>query len=132
MTIDKNSASISLSAGLAIALLAGAGSAAVAKEVTVIAPPIDALTERVSYADLNLASASGARTLEKRVIGATRRVCAPLEMRDTLLEHGYCRSFARKGARPQMDRAILRARQLAANGTTSIAPVAIVIAAPQR
>jgi UrcA family protein len=134
MTIDKKSASISLAAGLALALAAGAGSAASAKEVTVVGKPIptDALTETVSVADLNLASASGAKTLKYRVRGAVGRVCEPLEMRENIIEHGYCRSFAWSEARPQMDRAIIRAQQLAANGTTSIAPVAIVISAPQR
>jgi hypothetical protein len=40
-----------------------------------------------------------------------------------------CRSFAWGGARPQMNLAIQRAQELAANGTTNIAPVAIMIAA---
>lgn len=132
MTINKKSASVSLSAGLALALVAGAGSAVSAKEVTVVAPPSDALTESVSVADLNLASASGARTLDRRVGGAVGRVCQPLDLRENIIEHRYCRSFAWSGARPQMERAILRAQQLAANGTTSIAPVAIAISAPQR
>lgn len=132
MTTNSKSASFTLSAGLAVALLSGLGSVASAEEVTVIGqqPEPDSLTEVVSYADLNLASAYGATTLDRRVRGAVGRVCEPLDMRESFNEHGYCRSFALNGARPQMDRAILRAQQLAANGTTSIAPVAIVIAAP--
>lgn len=131
MTIDQ-SASISLSAGLAIALLAGASGVASAKDVKVIAPPSDALTELVSYADLNLASAPGATRLTFRVRGAVRRVCEPLHDRRLLADHAACTSYAWNGARPQMDRAITRAHQIASNGTSSIAPVAIVISAPAR
>lgn len=133
MTALKKCASISLAAGMALALTFGAADAATVKDVTVVAtPPEDALSERVSYADLNLASDMDVRRLNFRVGAAVNRVCLPLDQRSTYAQHNSCRSFARNGAKPQVERAIARARQLAATGTTAIAPVAILIAAPQR
>lgn len=131
MSILKTSTSFSLATGVALALLAGSAGAS-AREVTVIreAIPEDALTERVSYADLNLASAAGIGKLTTRVRGAVRSVCRPLDDRSTSAEHVGCKSFAWNGAKPQMDRAITRAKQIAATGTSSLAPVAIVISAP--
>jgi len=131
MTTPKKCASISLAAGMALALTATSAAAA-DRDVTVVAPPPEgSLSERVSYVDLDLASRSGIEILSTRVGGAVYRVCSPLDQRSTFAEHGACRSFAWNGARPQMDRAIARARQLASTGTTSIAPVAILIAAPR-
>lgn len=133
MTTSKKSASASIAAGIALVLTAASGSAAAAKDVTVVAaPPADSLSERVSYADLDLATRTGVQLFNARVGGAVYRVCAPLDQRSTFSEHATCRSFAWNGAKPQMDRAVSRARQIAAVGTSSIAPVAILIAAPQR
>ncbi|WP_084607693.1 UrcA family protein [Sphingomonas jaspsi] len=84
-------------------------------------------TRRVSYADLNLASKAGEKTLFYRVSGAVRYVCTGHD--SASIEMQRCRSFAWSGARPQMKLAIQRAQELAANGTTNIAPVAIMIAA---
>jgi UrcA family protein len=88
-------------------------------------------TERVSYADLNLASANDVQRLTYRVRGAINRVCAPQYSRETFVDYHDCRSYAWGGAKPQMDRAILRAQQIA-RGISSIAPVAILIAVPQK
>lgn len=132
MTIPMKCASISLAAVMAVALTATSGIAA-ARDVTVVAaPPEGSLSERVSYADLDLATRAGLETLSTRVDGAVYRVCAPLDQRSTFSEHASCRSFAWNGARPQMDRAAARAQQIATVGTSSIAPVAILIAAPAR
>jgi UrcA family protein len=131
MVMYENLLRVSLASGMALALIVGMGAAAMAKEVTVIKDrPDDAevLTERVPYADLNLASAAGERTLIMRVRGAARRICAP-----QMDSHPYinCRGFAWRGAKPQIDRAVARARELASSGTSSIPPVAIVIAIPR-
>ena len=133
MTTPKKCASASISASIALVLTAVSGGAAAARDVTVVAePPADALSERVSYADLDLATRTGIQILNARVGGAVYRVCAPLDQRSTFSEHATCRSFAWNGAKQQMDRAVARAQQMAAVGTTSIAPVAILIAAPPR
>ena len=133
MTTTKKCASASISASIALVLTASSGGAAAARDVTVVAqPPADVLSERVSYADLDLATRTGVQVFNARVGGAVHRVCAPLDQRSTFSEHANCRSFAWNGAKPQMDRAVARAEQIAAVGTSSIAPVAILIAAPQR
>jgi UrcA family protein len=133
MTASKMCASTSLAAGIALVLTLGMSGAASARDVTVRASPSEGiLSERVSYADLDLASPVGARLLGLRVDGAVGRVCSPLDQRSTFAEHGACKSFARNGARPQMDLAIQRAQQIAQNGVSAIAPVAILIAVPQR
>lgn len=131
MFVRKYKMSCPVASGMALALLLGSAAAS-AKEVTIVAEaiPEDAISQRVSFADLNLASDAGVIALTGRVRQAARKVCRPL---DAFASHGQfaeCRSYAWNGAKPQMDRAITRAKQLAATGTTSLAPVAIVIAAP--
>lgn len=90
----------------------------------------DVLTERVSYADLNLASATGEKRLLYRVSRAVRNVCPGYSLSFTLLEH-RCRDFAWTGAKPQIDLAVRRAREIAANGFSAIAPVTIAIRLPR-
>ena len=101
------------------------------RPVVVVANP-DIVTREISYADLNLASASGERTLNHRVSGAIGSLCSEA----TGGNHGYLVSnFARKTcnktawdqARPQMANAAQRARDVALTGTSSIAAVAITI-----
>jgi UrcA family protein len=41
-----------------------------------------ALSERVSYSDLDLSQAAGAKSLYQRLAGAAKHVCAPLESKD--------------------------------------------------
>ena len=131
MTTPQKSASVSIAAATILALTASANVAS-AKDVTVVAaPPADILSEHVSYADLDLATRSGVQVLNARVGGAVYRVCSPLDQRSTFSEHATCRSIAWNGAKPQMDQAVARAQQIASVGTSSIAPVAILIAAPQ-
>jgi UrcA family protein len=129
MAFQETIIRMSVASGITMALLVGVASAALAKPVTVIGERLheDQLSERVSYADLNLASAEGVKTLTWRVSGAVQRVCAPLQG-GANLAHLQCRSFAMNGAKPQIELAITRAQEIAANGTSSIAPVAIVIA----
>jgi UrcA family protein len=121
-----------LAAGIAtMAVLFGSAGLALAQGTTVLAPRADdALTERVSYADLNLASAAGRKRLEFRVDHAVGKVCpSGTDIREAL-EGRSCAKAAWAGARPQMERAFARAIELASTGTTTIAPVAIAIIAP--
>lgn len=90
----------------------------------------DVLSERVSYRDLNLASVQGEKRLVYRVRGAIGRVC-PDDGTGPLNELNRCRSYAWDGAEPQIDLAVKRAREIATNGFSAIAPVAIVIATKQ-
>jgi UrcA family protein len=121
-----------LAAGFAtMAVLFGGAGLALAQDTTVLAPRnYDVLTERVSYADLNLASSFGRKRLESRVGYAVRRVCPTGSGIIEALDGRYCSRGAWAGARPQMERAYARAIELASTGTTAIAPVAIAIIAP--
>ena len=72
-------------------------------------------TVRVSYADLDLASAAGRSALERRVTNAVRRVCPdrPLPQETTKLRlYKACQEKAWDGVRPQMA-ALYNGRQLA-------------------
>jgi UrcA family protein len=97
------------------------------REVIVKAPPKDDIPRRyVSYSDLNLVQPAGLKTLNRRVNSAVREVCRESvgPSGDFYIEMG-CRSLAWDGARPQIDRAVERALQIAANGYSNIAPVSI-------
>ena len=127
-------ASTSLAAGIALVLTLGISGAASARDVTVRASPSEGiLSERVSYADLDLASPAGARLLGLRVDGAVGRVSLSADQRSTFAEHGACKSFARNGARPpDGPRHAASSANCPQNGVSAIAPVAILIAVPQR
>jgi UrcA family protein len=49
---------------------------------TLAAEPVDRLTKRVTYGDLNLESQEGAKVLYARLRSAAREVCSPLESRE--------------------------------------------------
>ena len=123
--ISLFAASIVLSGGLTLASPAFGFD----REVIVKAPPKeDVPTRYVRYSDLNLVQPAGLSTLNRRVNSAVRVVCV-----ESVGPHGdfyaemNCRSSAWNGARPQIDRAVERAHQLAANGYSTIAPVTISI-----
>ena len=103
--------------------------AAQQRPIVVTAVETDIPVRYVSYRDLNLARTGDEQTLVKRVRLAASDVCT--ESVSNLATPGFeyisCRSHAWRGARPQIDRAVLRARQIAANGWSAIAPVAIGI-----
>lgn len=90
----------------------------------------DIRTVRVSYRDLNLASASHERILYRRVGHAAREVCT----RDEIWSYddiGFapCVRGARRDAKPQIVMAVKRAQQIALTGASSIPMVAIAIVA---
>lgn len=112
--------------------LAMTPSASAKKPIIVKKEQLPQNTRLVSYADLNLASAAGERTLMRRVGGAVRYVCRhadPMNIGSTA--DRTCRSFAWRGARPQIARAVKRAHDLAKTGTSTIPAVALAVAAPQ-
>ena len=87
-------------------------------QIIVQAPQKNVRGERVSYHDLNLATPVGERTLVRRVGGAVERVCLYDEGRWYGLavpDYNGCAQRAWRGARPQVNGAVYRAR-LAAYG----------------
>ena len=84
---------------------------------------------RVSYADLNLASQAGERTLERRIASAARIVCQIEDTRELGLmgEVRVCRSDAVESAQPAFDSALRAAR----GGTvTVIGASSLIVSAP--
>ena len=96
-------------------------------KVTVIAPPRDVYTRTVSYADLNLASLSGEQTFGKRVRSAVSEVCTDAVGRANNSDFRDCSFDSWTRAHPQMTNAVRRAKEIAANGYSSIAAAAITI-----
>jgi UrcA family protein len=90
-------------------------------------------TERVSYADLDLALRSHERKLNYRVAGAVKRVCL-YEDRNGLPDSDYysCANDAWEGAGPQIAQAVARAKEIALTGKSSIAAAAITIGVATR
>ena len=102
----------------------------------VVTAPSDVITRHVSYADLNLATAPGEKTLYRRVGGAVSDVCDEAVGGDNgSTEYRFsmhrCSGEAWDGARPQILRAVHRARDIASTGSSSIAAAAIVITIPE-
>ena len=96
-------------------------------KVTVTAPPRDVYTRTVSYADLNLASLPGEQMLGKRVRSAVSDVCTDAVGRANRIDFRDCSFDSWTRAHPQMTAAVRRAREIAANGYSSIAAAAITI-----
>lgn len=104
------------------------------RPVVVTAPALpddDYPTRRVSYADLNLATMAGEKRLHRRVSGAVRVVCFESVPSGTVYEVDSCRRYAWRGAQPQIDRAVMRAREIASTGKSSIAATAITLTFPK-
>jgi UrcA family protein len=104
--------------------------------IIVTAPSADLVVRHVSYADLNLASERGEKVLNRRVGSAVTSLCIEAVGPDThslgsTIANMRCASGAWDGARPQIARAVERARQIAATGSSSIAAAAIVITIPE-
>lgn len=97
----------------------------------VVVAPADVITRRVSYADLNLASRSGEKLLNRRVGSAVRSVCNEAVGNSDFYGELRCQSVAWHGARPQIRRAVQRALDIAATGSSPIAVVAITLAIPK-
>lgn len=122
-----------LIAGLTVAAIASPVNAKPATAV-VYAPDPNRITKRVGYADLNLASEAGAKSLDRRVGSAVSSVCEETVGfgigTDQFAFHS-CKSYAWSGARPQIANAVQRAREIASTGHSSIAAAAITITLPK-
>jgi UrcA family protein len=100
------------------------------KPVVVYAGPQEGVrSERVTYADLNLAERHDQRKLNVRVTGAVKRVCLFENSRQGLQDRGYyrCADGAWDGANPQIALAVTRAAEIALTGHSAIPATAITI-----
>ena len=130
MTMNRRLFASAIGSSLAAAVLIGTATEASARDIKVVAHrQSDIQVERVSYADLDLTSKGGVRKLNARVGGAVSRVCFAFDYIDSDTKEN-CRSYAWKGAKPQIELAAKRAQELASTGFSTIAPVAIRIALP--
>lgn len=116
-----------LIAATAIATTATPVHARPLKNVTVVARSGDYVVRHVSYADLNLASRPDVKILTRRVDYAVNDVCTEVAMQSYQFTMQECAGDSWNRARPQIDRAVLRARQIAATGSSTIAAVAITV-----
>jgi len=95
--------------------------------LTIIGRSPDQVTRHVSYADLNLASSDGVRTLNGRVGSAVNSVCTEAVGNEDHFTMQDCSVHSWGSARPQIAQAVQRAREIAATGSSSIAAAAITI-----
>ena len=104
------------------------------RPVMVIANP-DHPIRRITYADLNLASAAGEATLHRRVGTAVHSLCE--ETTGGLPRFAWdregrdCRLSTWAQARPQIDRAVQRAKYIASAGNVPIEASAITVILPK-
>jgi UrcA family protein len=82
---------------------------------------------RVSFADLNLASPSGANVLEKRIASAARVVCEIEDSREIALATAttVCRNQAISDAQPAFNAALASAR----SPSVTVLPMSIAVTA---
>ena len=117
---------------IAVTLLAASAAAAVAQPPEVKTSPVVVIadeappTRHVSFADLNLASADGKRTLGQRVRSAVDDVCSealgPLPI---LYAKQACFRETWQDTGPQLTNAIQRARGLTGSGLTGAAVITV-------
>ena len=82
--------------------------------------------ERVPYGDLNLAASVDRKALYSRVGSAVRNVCN-FDSRGISADYRTCASISWADARPQINKALARADQMAALGQPAFAAGAITI-----
>lgn len=105
--------------------------------IFVTAPnPADIVTRHIGYADLNLASAAGERTLNRRVGGAVNSLCLEViggydGSMQSMSAESYCASSTWNQARPQIARAVQRAHEIASTGSSTLAVAAITLSVPE-
>lgn len=116
-----------LIAATAIATTATPVHARPLNNVTVVARPGDYALRRVSYADLNLASRPDVRVLNHRVDYAVNDVCTEVTAQTYQFTMQECANDSWNRARPQINLAVRRAREIAATGSSTIAAVGITV-----
>ena len=111
-----------LLSGIVAFSICGSPAAAQEPPVVVFGEAMNAQTERVAFADLDLASVRDQSRLHNRVSGAIERVCDLDLGRDGLQDRGYyaCANNAWGAAAPQIAEAI-------STGKTSVGAAIVVI-----
>ena len=101
------------------------------RPVTIYGEAVNARTELVSFARLDLANARDQRRLKHRVGAAVERVCLRDIGRDGLQDRGYyaCEDKAWDEAAPQIAEAVSRSGNLALGGGLPFAVTAIRVSA---
>ena len=98
------------------------------RPLAVAASP-DIVTRNITYADLDLASAAGEATLNRRVRGAIRSLCSQANghpTSDWYAGHD-CQMTAWRQVAPQIDRAVRQARDIALTGIAPTVGAAVAI-----
>ena len=115
----------------ATASLAPSSASAQDRPVTIYGEAVNARTELVSFAQLDLANARDQRRLKHRVGAAVERVCLRDIGRDGLQDRGYyaCEDKAWDEAAPQIAEAVSRSGNLALGGGLPFAVTAIRVSA---
>ena len=115
----------------ATASLAPSSASAQDRPVTIYGEAVNARTELVSFARLDLANARDQRRLKHRVGAAVERVCLRDIGRDGLQDRGYyaCEDKACDEAAPQIAEAVSRSGNLALGGGLPFAVTAIRVSA---
>ena len=120
MTLKLQSARAAIFVAAAIAGTVAFASSAIAQErpVTIYGEALNAQTERVSFAKLDLADARDLKRLKHRVGAAVERVCLRDVGRDGLQDRGFyaCKSKAWNEVAPQIAQAVSRASNIALGG----------------
>ena len=120
-----------LAACAATVALAPSQASAQDRPVTIYGEAVNAKTELVSFARLDLATARDQQRLKHRVGAAVERVCLRDLGRDGLQDRGYyaCEDKAWDDAFPQIDAAISRSSAIALGGGAPLAIAAIRVSA---
>jgi UrcA family protein len=121
---------------VSVVAASGVGSPASGKggPILVNAPPDDVISRHISYADLNLVSAAGEQKLQGRVRHAVNGLCfeAAGGFDEPLMfstAEARCTQASWEAAQPQIRSAVMRAREIAATGKSSIVAAALTITA---
>lgn len=99
--------------------------------IVVTGPSSDTITRHVSFRDLNLATKAGEKALRRRVSYTASDICYELNSDLSVHAKMECRKDAIFDARPQIARAVLRARQMAATGQTFATAGVITVNIPK-
>jgi UrcA family protein len=119
-------AAVAIASGSTMVLTSQAFAKEQTTTVTAIDDP-DMITRRIAFADLNLASMQGEKMLNRRVGSAAISLCRDMLPAADYLWSSGCQDKVRSGARPQIESAVMRARQIAQVGHSSIAATAITL-----
>jgi len=129
--------SLSVCATLAASVVAIGSSPAAGKSgpIFVQGPSDDVISRHISYADLDLARPAGAHALVTRVGSAVNGLCGQVAASRevsilTSVATNRCSRASWDQARPQIDGALQRAREIAMTGRSSIAATAVVVSVP--